>query len=306
MIKTAFSTLSCPDWSWHDLLEHGPKAGYDGVEIRLLERETDLLVRPEFQSSHLPARRHELDDSGFQVCGLASSVRFDGPSDSVRDEQVRVGRRYVDLAHELGAGFVRVFGDVLPEGDDETERSSAMERIAGGLDQLGEHAGDAGVGVLLETHGDFCDSRNLCELMERVTSPAVGVLWDTHHPWRFHEEEVSASWERIGRWTRHTHWKDSITRPNQVASKATSQEAKAAAARAHALMSGHQHADYVLFGGGEFPIVECLRLLKDGGYDGWYCYEWEKMWHPDIEDPEIALPPFPRKIRELKSLVDAT
>ena len=25
------------------------------------------------------------------------------------------------------------------------------------------------------------------------------------------------------------------------------------------------------------------------GYHGSYSLEWEKFWHPDIEDPEIAL-----------------
>jgi sugar phosphate isomerase/epimerase len=59
-------------------------------------------------------------------------------------------------------------------------------------------------------------------------------------------------------------------------------------------MSGHRPADYVLFGEGEFPAAECLRLLQQAGYDGWYSYEWEKAWHPEIADPDVALPPFAR------------
>ena len=71
-------------------------------------------------------------------------------------------------------------------------------------------------------------------------------------------------------------------------------------------MSGHRHADYALFGGGEFPAEECVSLLLTGGYDGWFSYEWEKAWHPRIEDPEIALPLFPAKIRRLVELAKAT
>ena len=71
---------------------------------------------------------------------------------------------------------------------------------------------------------------------------------------------------------------------------------------AHSLMKGHQYADYVLFGGGEFPILECLELLEEGGYDGWYSYEWEKMWHPELEPPELALPLFAGKIRQFHAL----
>lgn len=293
-IQTAFSTLSCPDWSWSDILTHGPRHEYDGVEIRLLERETDLLKVGDFQQSERATRRRELDDAGFAVCGLASSVRFDYPEKSRRDEQIAIGREYVDLAVELGGSFVRVFGDVVPEGSEE-ERRAVMRQIAEGLDRLGEFAAEAGIQILMETHGDFCDSRLVRETFEQVTCPAVGVLWDTHHPWRFYGERVAETMQQIGRWVRHTHWKDSVSEAHRQLDEA----AQAAAREAHQLMSGHLHADYVLFGEGEFPAIECLRLLHQAGYEGWYCLEWEKMWHPEIEGPELALPPFPAKIREL-------
>ena len=64
-------------------------------------------------------------------------------------------------------------------------------------------------------------------------------------------------------------------------------------------MSGHRHANYVLFGGGEFPAAEAMQLLQWSKYDGWYSLEWEKAWHPEIEDPEVALPLFPNKLRQL-------
>jgi len=40
-LKIAFSTLSCPDWSWPEIVAQGAACGYQGVEVRLLERETD-------------------------------------------------------------------------------------------------------------------------------------------------------------------------------------------------------------------------------------------------------------------------
>jgi fatty-acyl-CoA synthase len=32
------------------------------------------------------------------------------------------------------------------------------------------------------------------------------------------------------------------------------------------------------------------RLLNAAAYQGWISVEWEKHWHPEIEDPELALP----------------
>lgn len=291
----SFSTLACPDWSWGDILEYGPAYGYDGVEVRLLERDTDLIQRPEFSPSALPDRRRELAAARFQVCGLASSVKFDSPDRAERERQVETGEAYLKLAKELGASFVRVFGDVLPPNAEPDQRSGALDGIASGLQQLGERAESLGIDVLIETHGDFTDTRLMLELLQRIHAPRVGVVWDTHHPWRFCGEPIAETFSRLAPWIRHTHWKDSVA---QVPRELTLEEA-AADELARRLMAGHRPADYVLFGQGEFPAAECARALRSAGYTGWFSYEWEKAWHPEIDPPEIALPPFPDRMRKL-------
>ena len=135
-------------------------------------------------------------------------------------------------------------------------------------------------------------------LFRQVESPAVGILWDTHHPWRFYGEQPAETFTRLQPHIRHTHWKDSVARPQRTADA----ESREAEDMALGLMSGHRPADYVLFGGGEFPALDCMQLLQNASYDGWYSLEWEKMWHPEIEDPEVALPLFPAKIRQLAEL----
>ncbi len=293
--QLSFSTLGCPDWSFDEIVVRGVEYGYDGVEIRLIERETDLLKRPEFRSSELSQRKRRLSDAGFRVCGLSSSVHFESPSPVTRATQLANGRAYCDLARELDAKFVRVFGDSIRPDEDEVMQ---LDWIAAGLQALGEYASTLGIDVLIETHGDFCRSEKMVSLMNRVSSPAVGVLWDTHHPWRFHREAVADTWAALKKWTRHTHWKDSVTRPPRV-DQPVSAEVAAAAQMAKQINTGHQHADYALFGGGEFPARDCLRSLLADGYSGWFSLEWEKMWHPQIEVPEVAVRLFPQKFREM-------
>jgi sugar phosphate isomerase/epimerase len=297
----SFSTLATPDWSWEQIVTNGPAYGYDGVEVRLLRRDTELLKRPEFAADAIAKRLDEMRQHRFQICGLASSVRFDYADAAVRDEQVQIGCGYIELAVKLQARFVRVFGDVLPPLEDAAGRAATMQNIAEGLQRLGEFAEPRGIGVLIETHGDFSSSLLMRELMNKVRSRAVGVLWDTHHPWRFHGESIAETWKNLGEWTRHTHWKDSVApREHELTA-----EQRAADEEARSLMSGHRPADYVLFGEGEFPAAECLRLLQQAGYDGWYSYEWEKAWHPEIADPDVALPPFPRSLRRLAGARDS-
>jgi len=301
-MNIAFSTLACPDWSWTDIIANGTRFGYHGVEVRLLQRETDLLKRPEFHHNQRATRRRELADAGFRISGLASSVHFDDPEPQQRKQQLDIGKEYLHLAAELEAGFVRVFGDVVPE--EERLRDETVRHIAEGLQQLGETAESLGVQVVLETHGDFADSALMEQTMSQVASPAVGVLWDTHHPWRFCGEALPDTFTHLRRWIRHVHWKDSISTSRAATSPKPPETAtQEAAEQAHTLMRGHRHADYVLFGGGEFPIADCLRLLLDAEFTGWHCYEWEKAWHPEIEDPEIALWLFPQKMHHVTELL---
>jgi len=32
-----------------------------------------------------------------------------------------------------------------------------------------------------------------------------------------------------------------------------------------------------------------VEALVKIGYRGYYSFEWEKVWHPDIDEPEIAI-----------------
>jgi sugar phosphate isomerase/epimerase len=291
-MRIAFSTLACAQWSWEQLLQNARDYGYPGVEIRFLADSTDLLAAEPFRPENHERTRKQMAQAGIQVACLASSVRFDYLEREQIEEQISTGRTYIELCDQLDIAALRVFGDSFPE---PALRKRIVAQVVDGLQRLGEFAEPRGVQVVIETHGDFSDSAVMQETIERVGSPAVGVLWDTHHPWRFYGEAPAETFQRIGRWVRHTHWKDSVAGAQRQTTAASGQ----AAAEAHALMSGHRHADYVLFGQGEFPAREVLALLRRSGYDGWYSLEWEKKWHPELADPEVALPPFPKVMQQL-------
>jgi len=76
----------------------------------------------------------------------------------------------------------------------------------------------------------------------------------------------------LKRWIRHTHLKDS--RPEGADRR------------------------YVLTGTGEVPVEDQVKVLAGAGYPGYYCLEWEKKWHPEIEEPEIAFPHYARVMGE--------
>lgn len=297
-LRLAFSTLGCPAWSWEEVVARGKEYGYDGIEIRMIEGEVDLLSVPEFQPGIRAGSLSRCRDAGLVVCGLASSIRFHERDHVSRSAQYETGRGYLELASDLEAGFIRVFGDVLSEEakqGNRVARNDELKWIAEGLSRMGDLAQPYGIEILLETHGDFTATDDLPELMRLVNHPQVGLLWDTHHPWRFHGEDPDETWHRIGPWVRHTHWKDSDSRLEDV----QSDESERMETHARSLMSGHKSAHYCRFGEGEFPAANCLERVRSGGYCGWYCLEWEKAWHPEIADPTEIFPQFANRFRAM-------
>ena len=268
-LPIAFSTLGCPKWDWKTVLAQAAASGYAAIELRGLQGEMDLTKRPELQGSRLKASLRDLAALDLKVSDLGASARMHEVDDTARAVQLDEGRRFIDLAHAMGVSYVRVFGDKVLPGQ---TRAATAARIVAGLHTLGEHAKGSGVTVLIESHGDFTDSVSLLAILEGVDLPTVGLLWDAHHTVVAGKEAPAETFRKLGRFVRHTHLKDS--RPEGEGRR------------------------YVLTGEGDVPVKETVRVLAAAGYKGYYCYEWEKVWHPEIEEPEVAFPHYARTMRE--------
>ena len=267
-MKLGVSTLGCPQWTLTDILTRLPAYGYQGVELRGLGPDLDLTQSPAFATpAALAQTRQAFADAGLEFCGVDTSCAFSDPDPAVRAKQIADGRRAIDLAAALGAPTIRVFGGGI---GDESERPDAARRVADALLELGEYAAQQGgrVSVVLETHDAFSTGAQAAEALRQAAHPNVGALWDLHHPYR--QGETSAeTFAALGPYVRQTHVKDSTP-----------------------------GGTYCLLGEGDIPIPEMLRLLKDGGYDGWITLEWEKRWIPELPDPEIAFPQYAARLRE--------
>ena len=258
-LPIGFSTLGCPQWNLSQILDFASRHNFAALELRGLQDKVDITQHPDLARTRIPEVKQQLADRGLTVVCLGASARMHETDLAVRAAQLDETRRYVDLAHALGAPYVRVFGDRYVPGE---ARERTRERIATTMRELGEQARDRGVTLLIESHGDFTDSPSLLEILQRADSPAVALLWDAHHT-HVAGETPTQTVGRVGRWIRHTHLKDSV-----------------------AAGTGRR---YVLTGTGEVPVRRQIETLATSGYRGLYSFEWEKRWHPDIEEPEVAI-----------------
>ena len=93
------------------------------------------------------------------------------------------------------------------------------------------------------------------------------------------ETNPADTWAKIGKWARHTHLKDSVPGAS----------------------GKPEDRKYVLLGTGQVPVKEQVKVMAAAGYKGLYCFEWEKKWHPEIEEPEVAFPDYAKKMAEYLS-----
>ena len=267
-LPLAFSTLGCPRWDWRTILDQAAKSGYAAIELRGLQGEMDLTKRPEFGGARLAQSLKDLAALDLRISDLGASTRLHEDDAAKRTIQLDEVKRFIDLAHHLRAPYVRVFGDKIVPG---RPKQASVERVIAGLRELGRHAQGSGVAVLIESHGDFTDSATLGEILRGAEMPTTGLLWDAHHTFVAGKETPSFTYAQLGKYVRHTHLKDSKPNGKDVA--------------------------YVLTGQGTVPVAEIVRTLVSNKYQGYYSFEWEKMWHPEIEEPEVAIPHFAETMR---------
>ncbi|HVW63046.1 MAG TPA: sugar phosphate isomerase/epimerase family protein [Puia sp.] len=276
----SFSTLGCPDWTFPAIMDFAVKNGYTGIEVRGIQRQMDLTKCPEFSTpANITTTLQQMKDHGLKFVDLGSSAELHHADPATRQKQMDEAHRFIDLAQQLHCPYVRVFPNKLPKDQD---KQATIDLITKGLKELGEYARSSGVTVLMETHGDLVETALLEQIMRDAGGRNTGLIWDIYNMWSITHEPPAQVYPRLKKYIRHTHIKDG---------KST---------------GGHEEngkivdgkVEYLFLGQGESPIFEAIGLLNQGGYKGYYSFEWEKLWHPEIAAPELALADYPKKMKD--------
>lgn len=270
-MKLSFTTLACPDWTIDRVIGAAVENKYDAIDFRGYLDVVEIIDSPHFKGAALREMASRIRDAGLEVSCLGSSAHMTTPTDDDLGKQLDNMRRYAELCNALGCRQVRIFGGSV------TDVREPDANAARNLARISKIARDAGVVFAIETHDVWTDTAHLRSVLSAAGDPdGVGLLWDLQHPWfrKGEKPEVSAANLSRGGKLCNTHWKDIVRSPEGKAS-------------------------LVLPGKGELPLAEMAEALSSVGYNGWLTLEWEKRWHPEIEDPETAIPAFAEFIRSL-------
>lgn len=273
-MRLAFSTLGCPSWELEDVARAAREYGYAAVELRALGGGLDLLARPEFQPGEVARTRAWLAGRGLEVCCVDTSCSFDSADEAERRRQIEIAGRHCELAAALGAPLIRVFPDLIPDGATFEE---TRDRIADSLREVARLA-PRGVRVGLETHGDFAGGRVTADIIRRADHPNLCIIWDAANTFAS-GEAVEETAPAVAPYLAHVHLRDA--RP-----------------------LGKEHWTPVLAGRGLVPFGRVVAALHKLDYRGYVSFEFEKYWHPEIEEPEVSLPDFAAAMLDLSGYED--
>lgn len=271
-MKLSFSSLACPSWDVDQIVAAAKKYGFAGIDFRHCRGTTDLHTLPEFTTGLADTAR-KVAAAGIKVSGISSGLKLFDPDAAKREQYVKDAAIYARIAAGLGARVLRVFGGALGG----VPRPEALKMAAASLRAMADVAGREGVIVALETHDDWLRGAEAAAVLDAAgNSPATGVLWDMLLSWHNGNEPAETTWRQIQKRLVATHWKDSDSQPPAA-------------------------IHYCLPGQGVAPFRKFYELIHGGGYDGYYTFEWEKAWHPELAEADVALPAFVKTMRAIEA-----
>lgn len=254
-MKLSFSTIACPEWSFDEVFATAKDLGFDGIELRTLEREK-YAPRMEPFLGDPEAFRARMASSGLGVSLLSSRAALGSKSEAER--AVHEVNEYLKTAAHFGVPYVSVM-TARPRGDEAYDGQLASLQYA----RMCETAETLGVELLVESSGTLADTKKLAELVDASASKAAGALWDPDNTQKLAGEAPEQSIHTLSKRIKYVHLKDSAATENGV--------------------------EYRPVGSGTSRIAQTVSGLAAEGYKGTLSLVWLPQWNADGAGPGIII-----------------
>ncbi|CAM3086474.1 sugar phosphate isomerase/epimerase family protein [Rariglobus hedericola] len=238
----SFMSFSSTQLNLTDTLALAKRLGYDAIEPRPgwdHRHGIELSTTP----SERAAIRRQITDSGIAVACLAPGLRFANPATA--SQQLAEASAYIDLAADIGAPLLRVFGGELGAGID---RDTAIVNVADALRSLVPQARARGVKICMETHDAWTNPDHVAAVLERVNDPHVRAVWDVMHPLRASGWSIRDAFDRLRPWIEHVHIHDGTFEKSKL--------------------------EFAPIGRGLYDIPAVFACLAEMNYTGYLSGEW--------------------------------
>jgi len=284
--------MATPEFDVFEALRFFASLGLDGAEI-VVQTGYASGIPYEADDAFLQEIKDAAYGLGLEIAALTPYLnRYNDLDESVRQAEIRMLKRVIDMARFFGAGSIRIYGGAFQ--DDEIDPNDRkFEQLVRSLQECGEYAAPYGICLSIENHFGTM-ATTACETMRIVRAvdrDNVGVLYDQANlaflPAEECEEAIALQCDHI----RYVHVKDLIYRdgmPGKFRSDSVShisEEIRTVYSR--------------IPGDGVLNWPDILQRLKDRGYDGWLSLEYERRWgKQDLPVATEGLPVCVTRLRE--------
>ncbi|HZT33605.1 MAG TPA: sugar phosphate isomerase/epimerase family protein [Bryobacteraceae bacterium] len=187
------------DWDLETIIRNLEAAGFAAVELRTGHRHG---VEPSLDAAQRAEVRARFARSKVRLLSFGSTCEFQSPDPAVRKENVEVGRKWVDLAHDTGAWGVKVRPNGFPNG---VPHETVIQNIGASLRELGDYGQAHGVEIWLEVHGRGTQNPPVAEAIMKATKhESVGLCWNSN-PTDIVNGSIKPSFDRLRPWIRNCH-----------------------------------------------------------------------------------------------------
>jgi sugar phosphate isomerase/epimerase len=201
-MKLGFMSSVCPKQTLPELFATARRFGYHGIELRVEWQHghgVELTATPH----QLAAARRAFQDAGIALTSIATGCRYQTEDKTKNAADVEKTRRCIELAAAVGAPLIRIFGDPVPT--EAVALDDALQRQADAINSLDALAGQQGVILGLETHGNLLASQ-AAEVIWRAEARHCMILWHAEHHIR-NGESVDRAWVFVKSRVCHVHWR---------------------------------------------------------------------------------------------------
>lgn len=244
------------------IMKKAKEMGFDGIEFidlspaeGMSEKEYAEIIREESEKLSLPV--------------IAYTISANLLKDNNLDAEVERICRKVDIAEILGTGCMRhdaAWG--IPE---EIKNHAGFEQVlpvlVDGCKRVTEYAKEKGIVTCIENHGFFCqDSERVEKIINGVADNNFGVLLDIGNFSCADENSASAT-GRLAPYIKHIHAKDFHIKNGNGLNPG----------KGFFKSRGGNYLRGSIIGHGDIPVMQCLAIAKNAGYDGYVSVEFEGL-----------------------------
>ena len=266
-MKVSVSSYSFMQYVWagkmtqFESVAKAKELGFDAIEFVEIDGGEDYALQVE----NAKKIRAEADRLGIEINAYAVGACLCRGNAEAEAAEVERLKRQLDIAHILGAKVMRhdVCGWLEKKG---VMRSfdSMLPTIVANARQVADYGATLGIMTCTGNHGHISqDSGRMGRLFNAMAHDNYGLLVDMGNFICVDENPITAV-SRVAPYAIHVHIKDMLVRdePGEFIRSST---------------RGGRYFGGAVVGEGDIPVKQCLRILKQAGYDDYVSLEYEGM-----------------------------